>query len=54
MSQHRTTNGMDSIKYPYYVLQYAVLPLFFQLEFKDHLFGAEQSLYILSDDWAVI
>ena len=50
MSQHRATNGMDSVKYPYYVFKYAVLRPFFQLEFKDYLFGAEQFLYILSDE----
>ena len=49
MSQHRVTNGMDSIKYPYYVFKYAVLRFFFQLEFQDYLFGAEQFLYILID-----
>ena len=37
-----------------FCLQYAVLHPFFQLEFKDCLFGAEQSLYILSDEWAVM
>ncbi len=51
---HRVTNGMDSIKYPYYVFKYAVLCPFFQLEFEDRLFGGEQSLYILSDEWAVL
>ena len=45
---------MDSIKYPYYVFKYAVLCPFLQLEFVDHLFGAEQSLYNLSDEWAVM
>ena len=45
---------MDSLKYPYYVLQYAVLRPCSQPEFKDRLFGAEQSLYILSDKWAVM
>lgn len=39
---------------PLLCLQYAVLPPFLQLEFEDRLFGAEQSLYILSDERAII
>ena len=39
---------------PLLCLQYAVLRPFFQLEFKDCLFGSEQSLHILSDEWAVM
>ena len=54
MSHHRPTNGMDSIEYPYYVFKYAVLRPFLQLEFVDRLFGAEQSLYILNDEWAAM
>ena len=54
MSQNRSTNGMDSLKYPYYVFKYAVLRPFLQLEFVDRLFGAEQPMYILSDEWAVM
>ena len=39
---------------PLLCLQYVVFHPFFQPEFVDRLFGAEQSLYILSDEWAVM
>ena len=39
---------------PLFYLQYAVFHPCSQLEFVDRLFGAEQSLYILSDEWAVM
>ena len=46
MSQHRSTNGMDSINIPYYAFKYAVLRSFFQLEFENRLFGANSSVYL--------
>ena len=45
---------MDSIKYLYCVFNMLYYTLVHKLDFVDRLLGAEQSLYILSDEWAVM
>ncbi len=57
MSQHRVTNCMDSIKYPYYVFDMLYCALIHDLNFKDRLLKrrrhrtiSDAKVYILSDE----
>ncbi len=57
MSQHRVTNCMDSIKYPYFVFNMLYCALVHDLNFKDRLVKrrrhrtiSDAKVYILSDE----